>query len=128
VRDLEYKVRRLIGDYVVSPKNEHKLHRWMEWADRFRQEIDHEVLVRNGHELSKLYEVENIVVCATFSARASMERKESRWGDAHRRADYPEKDDEHWLCHVDLQKGEDSDEMKVTKRPITRELGPGVAS
>jgi len=128
VRDLEYKVRRLIGDYVVSPKNEHKLHRWMEWADRFRQEIDHEVLVRNGHELSKLYEVENIVVCATFSARASMERKESRWGDAHRRADYPEKDDEHWLCHVDLRKGEDSDEMKVTKRPITHELGPGVAS
>ena len=32
VRELEYKVRRLIGDYVISPKNEYKLRRWMEFT------------------------------------------------------------------------------------------------
>ena len=121
VRDLEYKVRRLIGDYVVSPKNEYKLKLWLQWAERFRQEIDHEVMVRNGHELSKLYEVENIVNCATLSAIASMERKESRWGLVHKRTDYPEKDNQDWLCHVDLQRGTSSDDVKVIKRPVIRE-------
>ena len=37
--ELEYKVRRLINDYVVSPKNEFKLNRWLEWAERFNPEI-----------------------------------------------------------------------------------------
>ena len=27
-------------------------------------------------------------------------RKESRWGECHRRSDYPLQDDANWLCHV----------------------------
>ncbi len=40
VREVEYKVRRLIGDYVISPKNEYKLLRWAEWAERFKEEVE----------------------------------------------------------------------------------------
>jgi succinate dehydrogenase/fumarate reductase flavoprotein subunit len=118
VAELEYKVRRFIGDYVISPKNEMKLNRWLEWAERFHAEIHDRVLVRNGHELSKLYEVENIVTCATLSARAALERKESRWGDAHRRTDYPERDDKRWLCHVVVRRGDELHDIQVETRPV----------
>ncbi len=118
VREMEYKVRRLIGDYLISPKNEYKLNNWMEWSERIRKEIQDQVVVRNGHDLSKLYEVENIVHCADFSARASLERKESRWGAAHRRTDFPDRDDNQWLCHVIVNRGDTPDDINVSTRPV----------
>jgi succinate dehydrogenase/fumarate reductase flavoprotein subunit len=120
VRELEYKVRRLIGDYVTSPKNEYKLRQWMEWAERFRYEIKTQISIRNAHELSKLYEVENILECACFSAMASMERKESRWGDAHRRTDFPDRDDRNFLCHIVLKQGSDPTEINVIHKPVIK--------
>jgi succinate dehydrogenase/fumarate reductase flavoprotein subunit len=118
VRELEFKVRRLIGDYVISPKNAYKLQRWMEWAERFKNEIQAQVSIHNAHELSKLYEVENILECACLSARASMERKESRWGDAHHRTDFPDRDDRNFLCHMVLKQGMDPAEIIVTPKPV----------
>ncbi|MBW2130379.1 MAG: FAD-binding protein [Deltaproteobacteria bacterium] len=118
VRELEYKVRRLIGDYVISPKNAYKLNRWLEWSERFRDEIRNHTAVRNGHELSKLYEVYHIVQCADFSARASLARKESRWGTAHRRTDYPERDDKRWLCHILVQKGDAPEDIRIDTEPL----------
>jgi succinate dehydrogenase/fumarate reductase flavoprotein subunit len=120
VQELEFKVRRFIGDYVISPKNAHKLERWAEWSERFAAEIRDKVLIRKGHELARLYEVENIVQCATLSARAALERTESRWGQAHYRADYPERDDKNWLCHVILERGDDPLDIRIRKRPISR--------
>jgi succinate dehydrogenase/fumarate reductase flavoprotein subunit len=118
VQDLEYKARRFIGDYVISPKNEYKLNRWLEWSQRFEAEIEHQARVSNGHELSKLYEVEHIVRCADFSAVASLTRRESRWGDNHRRTDFPEQDDANWRCHVVLTRGVDSGEIETGTRPL----------
>lgn len=118
VRELEYKVRRLIGDYVVSPKNAYKLTQWAAWSKRFQAEIDGSVRVSNGHGLSKLYEVENIVRCADYSALASLERRESRWGDNHRRTDCPEQDDVNWLCHVVLTTGQHQDGIMTRTQPI----------
>jgi succinate dehydrogenase/fumarate reductase flavoprotein subunit len=128
VAELEYKVRRFIGDYVISPKNEMKLNRWLEWAERFNAEIHDRVMVRNGHELSKLYEVGNIVTCATLSARAALERKESRWGEAHRRTDYPERDDKRWLCHVVVRRGDEPHDIRVETRPVIGLDGQAVRS
>ena len=118
VHDLEYKVRRLITDYVISPKNAHKLNRWLEWSERFKQEISSQTSVASGHELSKLYEIDHIVQCADFSAQASLFRKESRWGDAHRRVDFPEQDDQNFLCHVTVGKGEGPSDIQVAKEPL----------
>jgi succinate dehydrogenase/fumarate reductase flavoprotein subunit len=124
VRDVEYKVRRLINDYLVSPKNAYKLNRWLEWSEIFRKELDYDVSTANVHDLVKSFEVENIVKCATYSAVASRERKESRWGNAHQRTDYPKLDDSSWRCHVDVQKG-GYDEVTVLKRPLIRKLACG---
>ena len=120
IQDLEYKVRRFIGDYVVGFKNEYKLNRWLDWAEVFRDDLLNKTLVRNGHELSKLYEVENIIHCASFSAKASLERKESRWGTSHRRVDYPEPDDAQWLCHVVVSRGQSLEEIQTGKAPLVR--------
>jgi succinate dehydrogenase/fumarate reductase flavoprotein subunit len=118
VQELEYKVRRFIGDYVVSPKNEYKLLRWFECAKRFEDEIENEVVIRNPHELSRLYEIENIIQCATLCARASLERRESRWGNAHHRIDYPKQDNTNWFCHIILSRGNDYRDMQVGTKPI----------
>ena len=118
VRELEYKVRRLISDYVISPKNAYKLNRWLEWSERFRDEIQNDIMVHNGHELSKLYEVDHIARCADFSAQASLARQESRWGSAHRRTDYPDKDDHRWRCHVIVEKGQAPNEIRIDTKPV----------
>jgi succinate dehydrogenase/fumarate reductase flavoprotein subunit len=124
VRDIEYKVRRLINDYLTSPKNPYKLNRWLEWAQVFERELEEDVAVRNGHELLKTFEVGNIVKCATFSAVAALERKESRNGYSHQRTDYPKQDDENWLCHVDVHRQKDG-AMTAGKRSLNRSLPSG---
>jgi succinate dehydrogenase/fumarate reductase flavoprotein subunit len=52
-----------------------------------------------------------------MAARASLYRKESRWGLYHYCLDYPEKNNEEWFCHVNLKKNEAGD-MVLFKRPI----------
>ena len=122
VRDFEYKMRRLIGDYVVSPKNAYKLNRWLDWAKQFEYEIENMVAGANGHDLSRIFEAKNILHCATFSAVAALNRKESRWGSAHYRSDYPEQDDSNWLCHVDIYRGDEPGDIKASKRSIITNL------
>ncbi|MFQ8735991.1 MAG: hypothetical protein ACLSAH_08150 [Bilophila wadsworthia] len=46
IEEFEYKVRRLINDYVRPPKNEYKLDRALWWMDRFRSELRTEVCIR----------------------------------------------------------------------------------
>jgi succinate dehydrogenase/fumarate reductase flavoprotein subunit len=120
VEEFEYKVRRLISDYVTPPKNAYKLNMALWWMDRFRKEIREKVRIRHIHDLFKVLEVENIILCASLSATASLERKESRWGFWHYRADFPKKDDENWRKHIMLKKGTQPEEIRVSHRPIAR--------
>jgi len=118
VEEFEYKVRRIINDYIVPPKNEYKLDRALWWMDRFRKELVDMVYVRDVHDLFKVYEVENIIQCATMSALASKERTESRWGPWHLRNDYPEKNDDQWLKHIVLTMGEAPEDVKLSHKDI----------
>jgi succinate dehydrogenase/fumarate reductase flavoprotein subunit len=120
IEEFEYKVRRLISDYCTPPKNAYKLKMALWWMERFQREIREIVRIRHIHDLFKVLEVENIILCARLSAIASLERKESRWGFWHYRADYPERDDAHWLKHIMLQKGADPSEIQVSYRPIIK--------
>ena len=120
VEEFEYKVRRLINDYVTPPKNAYKLNRALWWMDRFQKEIREKVRIKNIHDLFKVLEVENIMLCARLSATASLERKESRWGFWHYRPDYPQKDDAQWLKHIMLQRGGDPGEVTVSYRPLAK--------
>ncbi|MGC9779312.1 MAG: fumarate reductase/succinate dehydrogenase flavoprotein subunit [Candidatus Heimdallarchaeota archaeon] len=110
--ELEYKVRRMISDYVVPPKNERKLQEALWWIQRFRNDLK-TIKAKDYHELSRLEEVRFILDCAELSTTASLERKESRWGWFHYRTDYPEQDDKNWLSRIILEKDGESGEIKV---------------
>lgn len=118
VEEFEFKVRRLINDYIRPPKNAYKLDRALWWVDRFRKELRDTVRIRSTHDLFKAYEVENIIHCAGMSALASKERTESRWGLWHSRSDYPLKDDAHWLKHIVLTQGESFEDIRIFFRPV----------
>jgi succinate dehydrogenase/fumarate reductase flavoprotein subunit len=120
IKEIEYKVRRFIGDYVVGIKNEDKLKRWLHWSQIFFSELTNNTKVKNGHELAKTYEIENIISCANFSATASLERKESRWGSSHYRSDYPKQDDDNCLYHIILKKSDINEDINVEKAAIKK--------
>ncbi len=118
IKEFEYKVRRLIGDYLPSPKSEYKLKRWFECSSVFKKELEKDVRIEDGHDLARLYEIEHIIRCADCSAIAAMTREESRWGDAHYRTDYPEIDDTNWFKHVIVQKGDKYEGLMTTTAPV----------
>lgn len=120
IEEFEYKVRRIINDYIVPPKNDYKLNHALRWMDRFRIELDEQVRVKDIHDLFKYYEIQNIIQCATMSALASKERKESRWGLWHYRTDYPQSNDRDWMKHIVLTQGEAPEDVVVSHREIQR--------
>ncbi len=112
----EYKVRRLVNDYLQPPKTENRLRVGLEHFLRASDELG-EVGATNPHELMRVMESHFIRDCAEMAARASMHRKESRWGLYHYRLDYPELDDTRWFLHVNLKKNARG-EMEVLERPV----------
>ena len=125
IEEFEYKVRRIIGDYLKPPKNEYKLERALWWMKRFREELSTMVRVDSVHDLFKCLEVENIIHCATLSATASRERKETRWYPWHARSDYPERDDAQWKKHIVLTMGDSPADVRVSHKDIIRMEGRG---
>jgi len=120
IEEFEYKVRRIINDYIRPPKNEFKLDKALWWMDRFREELTTMVAVRDIHDLFKVYEVENIIQCATMSAVASKERRESRWVPWHYRSDFPDSDDGNWLKHIILTQGDAPEDVRVSHKEIIK--------
>ncbi len=120
IEEFEYKVRRIINDYIVPPKNDYKLDRALWWMDRFRKDLATDVYIRDFHDLFKVYEVENIIQCAAMSALASKERRESRWGPWHERTDFPERNDDKWLKHIVLTMGDAPEDIRLSHKDIIR--------
>lgn len=101
---IEYKTRRLVNDYLQPPKITRK---YEIAADRFaevREDLDTAMLARDAHELMRAMEASSILDCAEMAVCASLFRTESRWGLYHYRVEYPERDNENWLCHTLLRK------------------------
>ena len=119
VQEFEYKVRRVISDYTVPPKNKTKLNRFLWRLPRFREDLKN-IKITDYHELSKFEEIQFILDSAELSVQASLAREESRWGWFHYRTDFPERDDENWLKHVILEKGLKSGEVQTILVPIKK--------
>ncbi len=120
IEEFEYKVRRIINDYIVPPKNEYKLDRALWWMERFRAELSDLVRVSTVHDLFKSFEIENIIQCAAMSAHASKARKESRWGMWHFRTDFPERNDDEYMKHIVLSMGDAPEDVRMTDKKIIR--------
>jgi len=92
--------------------------RWLEWSRVFKKELESCVKVEDGHDLARLYEAEHIIRCADCSAAAALTRKESRWGDAHFRSDYPETDEKNWQKHVLVYSGGQYENLDTSTAPV----------
>lgn len=127
VRDFEFKIRRCINEYLTPPKNEYKMNHLLRFLGNFKKELTEAVRVANARDLFLVLEVENIIDSAMLSTRASLERKESRWGFWHSRGDHPARDDENWLKHIDLIHNADLGTADIRHRPVRRMAGIGAA-
>lgn len=75
------------------------------------------IQVTHPHDVARYFEVCCIVDSSELSATAALTRTESRWGPRHRRTDYPERDDEHWLKQILMQRAPDGS-IQVDCRPV----------
>lgn len=112
----EYKVRRLVNDYLQPPKSQNRMEVGLEYFLRAEEELE-EVGATSPHELMRVMEGHFIRDCAEMAARASLFRKESRWGLYHYRTDYPEMNNAKWFVHMNLKKDKDG-KMQVFKRAV----------
>ncbi|MBE9001933.1 MULTISPECIES: fumarate reductase/succinate dehydrogenase flavoprotein subunit [unclassified Nostoc] len=113
---VEYKLRRLVNDYLQPPKTGNKIEIGLKHFVQYQETLDL-MGARDPHELMRSLEVHFIRDCAEMAARASLYRQETRWGLYHYRLDYPEKNDEEWFCHVNLKKDK-LEQMVLFKRPV----------
>jgi succinate dehydrogenase/fumarate reductase flavoprotein subunit len=113
---VEYKLRRLVNDYLQPPKSPHNMDIGLEKFVAYKDTLNL-MGAHDPHELMRCMEVHFIRDCAEMAARASLFRKETRWGLYHYRLDYPEKNDDEWFCHVNLKQGENGD-MELFKRAV----------
>jgi succinate dehydrogenase/fumarate reductase flavoprotein subunit len=113
---VEYKVRRMVNDYLQPPKVTRKMEIGLERFEEIREDLDH-MSAADPHELMRAMEVHTIRDCAEMAARASLYRTESRWGLYHYRVDHPDKNDADWNCHVQLKR-DPAGRMVCEKRPV----------
>jgi succinate dehydrogenase/fumarate reductase flavoprotein subunit len=102
---MEYKLRRMVNDYLQPPKVTRKMEIGLERFAEIRQDMDM-LCASDPHELMRAMEVHFIMDCAEMAAQASLFRTESRWGLYHYRVDYPHIDEDNWFVHVQTVKGE----------------------
>lgn len=113
---VEYKLRRMVNDYLQPPKVTRKMEIGLQRFAEIQEDLS-QLHARDAHELMRAAEVSVIRDCAEMAARASLFRTESRWGLYHMRVDYPQRNDADWFCHAHLMKGADG-EMTSAKRAI----------
>jgi len=118
---VEYKLRRMVNDYLQPPKVTRKMEIGLQRFEMIRADLDR-LQARNPHELMRALEIHAIRDCAEMAARASLYRTESRWGLYHNRVDYPQRNDADWFVHVQLQKQDGR--MTCFKRPVAPYIVP----
>lgn len=119
---IEYKLRRMVNDYLQPPKVTAKMEIGLKRFAEIRADLA-QLKARNPHELMRAMEVYAILDCAELAARASLFRTESRWGLYHYRTDYPGRNDAEWFAFVEVRKGADG-QPEFFKRPVPEYIYP----
>lgn len=120
--EIEYKLRRMVNDYLQPPKVTAKMEIGLKRFAEIRADLK-QMKARNPHELMRAMEVYAILDCAELAARASLYREESRWGLYHYRTDYQGRNDADWFAFVEIRKGADG-QPEIFKRPVPDYIYP----
>jgi succinate dehydrogenase/fumarate reductase flavoprotein subunit len=105
----------MIPNFILYVKSEDRLMAALTYIEYLR---DHQVpllMADDLHELRLCHETANMILNAEMKLRAALMRTESR--GSHYREDYPESNDNDWLCWIKIKQGSDG-EMALVKYPI----------
>ena len=80
-----------------------------------RQDTE-QLLARDFHELNLCHEVLDRLDVADVLVAHLLARKETRWPGYQTRIDFPEQDDDNWLCFINSTRNTESGEIKITKK------------
>jgi adenylylsulfate reductase subunit A len=94
-QDAQAFIQNTMSYYNIHPKSESMAQRGLECLDYLKNTV--RLVAANPHELAHCLEVRNIIACAEMILRATIERRESRYGILQR-VDYPDRDDENFFC------------------------------
>ncbi|THF67365.1 fumarate reductase/succinate dehydrogenase flavoprotein subunit [Pseudothauera nasutitermitis] len=123
---VEYKLRRMVNDYLQPPKVTRKMEIGLQRFAEIRADLA-QLKANNPHELMRAMEVYAILDCAELAAQASLYRTESRWGLYHYRVEYEGRNDAEWFAFVQVKKGADG-RPHCFKRAVPAYLYPIDAS
>lgn len=117
-RMLNDKIMDIMGTYVGYPRTEAGMKRAVEKLEKL---IPHAATLKASsiREMYRCLEVQNILEMSILTAKAAIERRESRLGIEHYRLDYPFRDDTNWIKYVVVRKGPDG-QATISLRPIER--------
>jgi succinate dehydrogenase / fumarate reductase flavoprotein subunit len=123
VSEIKDELGSTMNEYVAVYRDEEGLTKALEIVLRLKDEaskayIDDGGTIFNQDVLGAI-ELGYMLDCAEMTVVAAIERKESR--GAQFRTDYPERDDDEWLKHINLTRGDDgSPEISYSPVTITR--------
>lgn len=107
--------------FVTYIKDERRMKAALGTIQYLRQHCVPRLIAKDGHELRQAHEIDHMLLNQEMKFRAGLFRTESR--GSHYREDYPARNDQEWLCWIDIHKGK-NDEMLLSKRPVPKSWHP----
>jgi len=122
VSEIKLELGETMDKHVAVFRDEAGITAALETVRRLKEEaksayIDDKGSIFNQDMLAAI-ELGYMLDCAECSCVAALERRESR--GAQYRTDFPERNDEEWLKHIDLQQGDDGPEVSYSEVTITQ--------
>jgi succinate dehydrogenase/fumarate reductase flavoprotein subunit len=95
--EAQLAISNIMSDYNLELKSETMCKRGLECLDYVKRTM--RLVAANPHEMTHCLEMRNLIECGEIILRSTIERKESRY-NLLQRLDYPERDDENFLCFL----------------------------
>ncbi len=113
--EIKAAIRETLLSAAGLYRDSEKLNEGLVKLHALQNEIDHGLSTRDSKEAVRALEADNMVKVARFIVMSALRREESR--GAHQRTDYPESNDDSWLCHVGIKPKEAG--AAVFNSPVT---------
>jgi succinate dehydrogenase / fumarate reductase flavoprotein subunit len=119
VSEIKHELGEVMNRHVAVFRDEQGLQTTWETIARLKEQSEHAWIDDRGtvfnQDVLGAIELGFMVDCAEATVLAAIERKESR--GAQFRTDFPERNDEQWLKHIDISL--DGDGPNVSYSPVT---------
>jgi succinate dehydrogenase / fumarate reductase flavoprotein subunit len=122
VSEIKHELGTTMDKHVAVFRDEEGITTALETVRRLKEEAKSAYIDDHGtvfnQDIMGAIELGYMLECAECTCLAALERKESR--GAQFRTDYPERNDEEWLKHICLERGEDGPVMSYSEVTITK--------